>query len=111
VRTAGEPRPPGARVIDETSPDELVALLIQEPVAVWATVAETLDLTGEVCPYTFVRTKLRLEDLPAGARLRVLVDHEPATRNIPKSAAEWGQTVLSVGPAGTGRWEIWIERT
>lgn len=111
VRTAGEPRPEGAVVIDETAPDALVALLLGEPVAVWGDVAEILDLTGEVCPYTFVRTKLRLEDMPAGARLRVLVDHEPATRNIPRSAAEWGQKVLSVGPAGAGRWEIWIERT
>ena len=110
VRTAGEPRPSGAVVIDETTPAELVDLLLAGPVAVWATVAETLDLTGEVCPYTFVRTKLRLEDMPAGARLRVLVDHEPATRNIPKSAKEWGQEVLSVGPAGPGRWEIWIRR-
>ncbi len=110
VRTAGEPRPEGAVVLDATPPAALVELLLKERVAVWATVAETLDLTGEVCPYTFVRTKLRLEDLPAGARLRVLVDHEPATRNIPKSAKEWGQTVLSVAPARPGLWEIWIEK-
>ena len=29
-----------------------------------------LDLRGEVCPYTFVRTKLALEELPPGAELR-----------------------------------------
>jgi TusA-related sulfurtransferase len=35
--------------------------------------------------------------------LRVIVDHEPATRNIPRSAAEWGQEVLEVtGPGGPG---------
>ena len=39
---------------------------------------ETLDLAGEVCPYTFVRAKLRLEELPLGARLEVLVDHVAA---------------------------------
>jgi TusA-related sulfurtransferase len=54
----------------------------------------TLDICGEVCPFTFVRTKLALEALPIGAVLRVLVDHEPATRNIPRSAAEWGQEVV-----------------
>jgi tRNA 2-thiouridine synthesizing protein A len=27
---------------------------------------EELDLRGEVCPYTFVKTKLRLEDLDRG---------------------------------------------
>lgn len=57
-----------------------------------------LDLRGEVCPYTFVRAKLALEGMPVGAALTLLVDHEPATRNIPRSAAEWGQEVRSVGP-------------
>jgi tRNA 2-thiouridine synthesizing protein A len=66
-----------------------------------------LDLCGEVCPYTFVRAKLALEDMPLGAVLRVLVDHEPATRNIPRSATEWGQEVRSVGPhERPGTWRI-----
>ena len=65
-----------------------------------------LDLRGEVCPYTFVRTKLTLEEMPLGAALEVLVDHEPASRNIPKSAGEWGQEVTAVEPAGPGLWRI-----
>jgi tRNA 2-thiouridine synthesizing protein A len=66
----------------------------------------TLDLAGELCPFTFVRTKLALEDLPIGARLRVVVDHEPAIRNIPRSAAEWGQEVLGVTSLSPGTWAI-----
>jgi tRNA 2-thiouridine synthesizing protein A len=66
----------------------------------------TLDLAGEVCPYTFVRTRLALEDLPLGARLDVLVDHEPARRNVPRSAIEWGQEVLAVDEVTPGRWRI-----
>ena len=69
-----------------------------------------LDLTGEVCPFTFVRTRLLLETLPVGARLRVLVDHEPASRNVPRSAGEWGQRVVAVEPRGAGRWSILIEK-
>lgn len=65
-----------------------------------------LDLRGEVCPYTFVRTRLHLEELPVGAVLTVLVDHEPATRNIPRSAEEWGQTVRCVELAEPGCWAI-----
>ena len=65
-----------------------------------------LDLRGEVCPYTFVRTKLALEEMPLGAALAVLVDHEPATRSIPKSAREWGQEVAAVETAGEGLWRI-----
>lgn len=70
---------------------------------------ETLDLVGEVCPFTFVRTKLALEVLPIGATLRVIVDHEPARRNLPRSAVEWGQEVLGVterASAGGLTWAI-----
>ena len=65
-----------------------------------------IDLFGEICPFTFVRTKLALEALPIGAVLRVVVDHEPATRNIPRSAAEWGQEVLGVTVLSPRTWAI-----
>jgi len=68
--------------------------------------SHTLDLCGEVCPFTFVRTKLALEELAIGAVLRVIVDHEPATRNLPRSATEWGQEVLGVTPLGAATWAI-----
>jgi len=67
---------------------------------------DTLDIRGEICPFTFVRTRLALEALPIGAVLRVLVDHEPATRNIPRSAAEWGQEVIGVIGVASGTWAI-----
>jgi tRNA 2-thiouridine synthesizing protein A len=71
---------------------------------------DVLDIVGEICPFTFVRTKLALEALPFGATLRVVVDHEPATRNIPRSATEWGQEVLGVTAIAEGRWAIDIRR-
>jgi tRNA 2-thiouridine synthesizing protein A len=69
-----------------------------------------VDLAGEVCPFTFVRTKLALEALPMGGTLRIVVDHEPAIRNIPRSAREWGQEVIGVGEYGAGRWHIDLRR-
>ena len=70
---------------------------------------ETLDLAGEVCPYTFVRTKLRLEELPLGAELHILVDHAPAAANVPRSLVAEGQEVVSITTEGTTagtRWRI-----
>jgi TusA-related sulfurtransferase len=69
---------------------------------------DQLDLTGEVCPFTFVRTRLALEKLPLGSRLAVLVDHAPAVRNVPRSAREWGQEVADVCEIGPGRWQITV---
>lgn len=70
----------------------------------------TLDICGEVCPFTFVRTKLALEALPMGGTLRVVVDHEPAVRNIPRSAREWGQEVLAAFALPDARWAIDLRR-
>ncbi len=68
-----------------------------------------LDLAGVVCPYTFVRTKLRLEELPLGAELHVLVDHAPAAENVPRSLRAEGHEVVSITKEGSrerGRWRI-----
>jgi tRNA 2-thiouridine synthesizing protein A len=68
-------------------------------------VSHELDLSGEVCPYTFVRTKLRLEELPLGAELHIVVDHAPAAENVPRSLTAEGQEVVSVSQQGA-RWRI-----
>jgi len=74
--------------------------------------AENLDLRGEVCPYTFVRTRLKLEAMELGATLEVVVDHEPATRNVPRSARDWGQDVEAAVEVEPGVWRIrLIKRT
>ena len=80
------------------------------PQTVWSPGDPELDLAGEICPFTFVRTRLALEGLPIGAVLRVVVDHEPATRNIPRSAREWGQEVLGVSSVGASKWAIDLVR-
>ncbi len=67
--------------------------------------SDELDLSGEVCPFTFVRAKLRLEELPLGAALTVIVDHAPAAQNVPRSLAAEGQEILAVEPAGA-TWRI-----
>jgi len=70
----------------------------------------SVDIRGEVCPFTFVRTKLALEAVPIGGTLRVITDHEPASRNIPRSAREWGQEILGVTALPDGTWAIDLVR-
>jgi tRNA 2-thiouridine synthesizing protein A len=72
--------------------------------------ARELDIRGEVCPYTYVKTRLALEELEVGQVLRVLVDYEPATRNVPRSVAAQGDEVLWVEPVEEGAWAIWIQK-
>ncbi|MDH5638556.1 MAG: sulfurtransferase TusA family protein [Nitrospinota bacterium] len=53
-----------------------------------------LNIKGEVCPFTFVKTKLQLESMESGEVLRVVVDHEPATKNVPRSAENEGHELI-----------------
>ncbi|HLN65454.1 MAG TPA: sulfurtransferase TusA family protein [Symbiobacteriaceae bacterium] len=68
----------------------------------------SIDICGDLCPITFAKTKIALEEMELGQVLHVLLDYEPATRNVPRSAELYGDEVLHVGPAGEGQWEILI---
>ena len=69
-----------------------------------------LDLKGEVCPYTFVKSKLELEDMELGQVLQVIVDHLPATENVPRSMRNEGQEVLGVEQINPTDWTITIRK-
>jgi tRNA 2-thiouridine synthesizing protein A len=66
---------------------------------------QVLDITGELCPMTFVRTRLALDRLQSGQTLLVLLRGEEPVRNVPRTAAEQGHAVLSqsVTPDGVTR--------
>ena len=55
----------------------------------------TLDITGEVCPMTFVHTRLALDRLVPGDTLLVLLRGEEPRRNLPRTAREQGHRVLA----------------
>ena len=54
-----------------------------------------LDLRGVICPYNFVKTKLKLETLEPGQILSVLLDEGDPIRNVPRSVENEGHTVLA----------------
>ena len=61
-----------------------------------------IDITAEVCPITWVRVKLALEDLPTGAVLVVRLRGSEPLRNVPRSAAEEGHEVVSLAEDESG---------
>ncbi len=69
-----------------------------------------LDIRGEVCPFTFVKSKLVLEKMEIGETLRVLIDYEPSAHNVPKSMRDEGQEVLAVNRIDSNQWEIIIRK-
>lgn len=69
-----------------------------------------INLKGEVCPYTFVKSKLALEEMKVGEVLRVIVDHEPAVHNVPRSMENEGHEVLDVSKISETDWQIIIRK-
>jgi len=54
-----------------------------------------LDLRGVICPYNFVKTKLKLETMREGQILSVLLDDGDPIRNVPRSVSNEGHAILS----------------
>lgn len=69
-----------------------------------------LDITGEVCPMTFVRTRLALDAMAPGQTLLVLLRGDEPRRNVPRTAAEQGHTVLAQETDATGVTRLMLRR-
>ena len=60
-----------------------------------------IDITGDVCPMTFVKTKLLLERMPSGALATVRLRGAEPLENVPRSVAAHGHEVVSLTPENT----------
>lgn len=72
--------------------------------------AEPLDLKGEVCPYTFVKSKLALEEMESGQVLRVIVDNRGSAENVPRSLSSEGHQILNVAKLNDTDWAITVRK-
>jgi tRNA 2-thiouridine synthesizing protein A len=70
-----------------------------------------LNLQGEVCPYTFVKSKLALEIMQPGQVLRVLVDNDESAANVPRSMQNEGHNVLEVTKLNQKDWHIVVRKS
>jgi tRNA 2-thiouridine synthesizing protein A len=68
-------------------------------------VTREIDITGDICPMTFVRTRLALDRMAPGDTLLVQLKGDEPLRNVPRTATEQGHEVLSIetDPAGISR--------
>ena len=67
-----------------------------------ATTAYFIDITADVCPLTFVKTKLLLEKMPPGATATVRLKGTQPLDNVPRSVKAHGHDVVSLAPEDGG---------
>ena len=70
----------------------------------------TLDIRTQVCPMTFVRTRLALDGLRPGQILRVRLRGWEPIRSVPATAAELGHAVLSLTTDADGDATLLLRR-
>ncbi len=61
-----------------------------------------LDITSDVCPLTFVKTKLLIERMSSGQIAKVRLNAGEPLDNVPRAVEEHGHELLSLTPESPG---------
>lgn len=57
---------------------------------------QSIDIRGEVCPMTSIKTKLKLKTMESGGLLEVYVREGEPVENLPKTIEREGHKVLKI---------------
>lgn len=69
-----------------------------------------IDITDVVCPITFVKVKVALEDLDDGQILEVKLNEGEPIQNVPRSLKDESHKVLEVNDNGDGTFTLFVEK-
>ena len=64
----------------------------------YTTTQHYLDITDQICPMTFVRTKLLLEKMLLGERATVRLQGNEPLQNVPRAVRDHGHKIISLTP-------------
>ncbi|MBI5665943.1 MAG: sulfurtransferase TusA family protein [Nitrospirae bacterium] len=69
-----------------------------------------LDIRGQVCPYTLVKSKLGVESIEVGQIIEILLDYPEAADSIPKAMLNYGHSVLKVEKINLTEWIVQVRK-
>ena len=69
-----------------------------------------IDITDVVCPMTFVKAKVALDELEDGQILEVRMNEGEPIMNVPKSFKEEGHKVINVINNNDGTFSVLVEK-
>jgi TusA-related sulfurtransferase len=72
---------------------------------------ETVDITDVVCPVTFVKAKVALEELDEGQILSIRMNDGEPVQNVPRSLKEEGHQILRLLDGGDGTYSLIVRKT
>lgn len=71
---------------------------------------EFLDITDVVCPITFVKIKIALEDMDDGQILKIKLNEGEPVQNVPRSLKDENHKVLKLADNGDGTFILFVEK-
>jgi len=74
------------------------------------TIDETVDITDVVCPVTFVKAKVALEELEDGQVLSIRLNDGEPVQNVPRSIKEEGHQILKLMDNGDGTYNLIVKK-
>jgi TusA-related sulfurtransferase len=69
-----------------------------------------VDITSVVCPITFVKVKVALEELADGQILEIRMNAGEPILNAPRSLKEEGHKILEVEASGESMYTVWVQK-
>lgn len=71
---------------------------------------ETVDITDKVCPLTFVKAKVAIEELEAGEIIAIHMNDGEPVQNVPRSIKEEGHQILKLVNNGDGTYDLIVKK-
>lgn len=71
---------------------------------------EIVDITDKVCPLTFVKAKVSLDELEIGHVLAVRMNDGEPVQNVPRSMKDEGQQVLKLTNNNDGTYTLYVKK-
>ncbi|MCR5606613.1 MAG: sulfurtransferase TusA family protein [Treponema sp.] len=71
---------------------------------------EFLDITDKVCPLTFVKAKVTLDELDVGQVLAIRMNDGEPVQNVPRSIKDEGQQILKLQNNEDGTYTMYVRK-
>ncbi len=71
---------------------------------------DSVDITDVVCPVTFVKAKVAIEELDDGQILSVRLNDGEPVQNVPRSLKDEGHKILKLSDNGDGTYTLLVKK-
>ena len=71
---------------------------------------DTVDITDVVCPVTFVKAKVALEELDEGQILSIRMNDGEPVQNVPRSIKVEGHQILKLDDNEDGTYTLYVKK-